>query len=301
MALEEGRFFVGSMTDKRFEADPFAEYCRKFLSPGVWALDTNLQVTPGGGMTVIINYGEALVDGYPYRVRDNGTGQLQLTLEDADASNPRIDRILVRKDPATLRIRAYIMPGTPAAVPEAPEPERTNDVYEISLARIVIDAGATEIVEGDITDERDESAICGNPLRGIITAVKNELYYNIIYAIGKPYISFTDSRNPHDILGFGTWAAVEGMTLVGYQEGDTDFGTIGAMIGEKTHTLTTGEFPPHSHDNILGNGSGSVTTAQIAPNLAPFGTGQASAETGGGGAHNNIQPSIIVYIWVRTA
>jgi hypothetical protein len=172
------------MTDKRFEADGLAEYGRRFLSSGVWALVTNLQVSAGGGMTVIVNYGEALVDGYPYRVRDNGTGQLTFTLEDADATNPRIDRVVVRKDPATLRISAYIKAGTAEASPSAPPMEREDEVFEISLGRLSVAAGATVITEDDITDEREDADVCGLVENKLGTPIAGDAGNIPVYAAG---------------------------------------------------------------------------------------------------------------------
>lgn len=161
MAIEEGRFFAGSMTDKRFEADGLAEYCTRFLSSGVWSMGTNLQVTAGDDMSVVIDYGAALVEGYPYRVRDNGTGMLSLAVKDADAANPRIDRVVVRKDTTTLRISAYVLSGTAAASPLAPFLTRNDEVYEISLARIFIPAGSNGVTASNVVDDRRDPAVCG--------------------------------------------------------------------------------------------------------------------------------------------
>jgi hypothetical protein len=149
MALEEGRFFRGAMTDKRHEADGMAAYFRRFLPSGVWEMGDNLKVTAAGGLAVNVGYGHALVDGYPYGVIDNGTGPLELALGDADAL-PRIDRVVVCKDAIMLRVSVRIKKGTPAASPEAPPLEAD----EISLARIAIAADATEINAANIMDER---------------------------------------------------------------------------------------------------------------------------------------------------
>jgi hypothetical protein len=169
MALEEGRFFVGSMTDKRHEADGVAEYGRRFLSSGVWAMGANLQVTAAGGMAVAVGYGSALVEGYLYRVRDNSAGLLTLTAAAAHATLPRIDRVVVRKDAEALRVYAYIKAGTPAASPAAPALDRTDTVYEISLAQIAVAAGASSLSAGNITDERADTSVCG--ISGIVPAL----------------------------------------------------------------------------------------------------------------------------------
>lgn len=158
MALEEGRFFRGNMTDKRHDADGLAEYCRRFLSSGVWELGGNLKVTVGDGLKVGVDFGVALVDGFPYRLWDNGTGRLLLSLKSADGQ-PRIDRIVVRKDSAELRVFTYIKQGEPAEFPVPPLLLRTKGIYEISLAQAYVTADATEVT--DITDERNDDEVCG--------------------------------------------------------------------------------------------------------------------------------------------
>lgn len=123
-----------------------------------------------------------------------------------------------------------------------------------------------------------------------------------VYPIGAPYMSFSVSTNPATILGFGTWVSVGGYTLVGYKAADANFGTLGAVAaGEATHVLSTTEMPAHTHTT---SGNGSFTS----PGYAAFGENSfagdrsvTSSSTGGGIAHNNIQPSFVVYMWQRTA
>lgn len=66
---------------------------------------------------------------------------------------------------------------------------------------------------------------------------------NVTYAVGKPYISFTDSRNPSEILGFGTWEQVKGRTLVGVDTSDNDFKTVNKTGGSKAQTLSIAQLP----------------------------------------------------------
>lgn len=130
-----------------------------------------------------------------------------------------------------------------------------------------------------------------------------ELILNAIYPVGSLYLS-TSSTNPSGFLG-GTWEAyAKGRTLIGAGTG-SDGDTImnfdeGDQGGEYKHTLTTNEIPSHSHtyNRELSTGSTSgIASARYSGNRSSFNTGS----TGGGAAHNNMQPYIAVYIWRRTA
>ena len=124
------------------------------------------------------------------------------------------------------------------------------------------------------------------------------------YPIGSVYINASNSTNPASLLGFGTWVAFgAGKVMVGLDAGDTSFDTVGETGGEKTHTLTIAEMPKHNH-----NVKGSIAAGNYAEGLA-FGNDSTPdfegsvvvLSTGGGGAHNNLQPYIVVYFWKRTA
>lgn len=127
----------------------------------------------------------------------------------------------------------------------------------------------------------------------------------VIYPVGSIYTA-TVSTNPATLLGFGTWTAfADGKVLVGKAASGT-FNTGGATGGAETHTLTTAEMPSHRHTNVqvLNNAAGgSGATAGHATNGGASGSSEAASLlglTGGGGAHNNLQPYIVVYMWERT-
>lgn len=79
------------------------------------------------------------------------------------------------------------------------------------------------------------------------------------------------------------------------QTGGVEGDTLGAVGGAETHTLTVAQMPAHSHtfnsDVSNGGGSAYVAGSQVV-------TGNTSS-TGGDGAHNNVQPTIILnyIIW----
>lgn len=90
----------------------------------------------------------------------------------------------------------------------------------------------------------------------------------------------------------------KGRTLVGKDSTDTDFNTLGKTSGEKTHTLTVDEMPSHKHsmnfgDSAGGDGSEFVYSSTSGNNNVFM------LETGGGQAHNNLQPSLTLNFIIK--
>lgn len=100
---------------------------------------------------------------------------------------------------------------------------------------------------------------------------------------------------------------LKGRIPVGFDAAQTEFDTLGETGGAKTHTLTTGEMPSHTHvqdphTHALQRASNIGTNyGQIPPDNASLVGPDAAAvinstatnqNTGGGGAHNNLQPYI---------
>lgn len=130
--------------------------------------------------------------------------------------------------------------------------------------------------------------------------------FDKIYPVGSIYINATNSTNPGTLLGFGTWSAFgAGRVMVGLNSSDADFNSAEETGGAKTHTLTTNELPSHTHGGIFPSGaSGSFSQAFDVDNPqtgADLGSEKTTSSTGGGAAHNNLQPYIVVYMWKRTA
>ena len=74
---------------------------------------------------------------------------------------------------------------------------------------------------------------------------------DIIHPVGSLYIS-TVNTDPSTIFG-GSWERVKGKMIIGLDEDDTDFDTVGKVGGEKTHTLLASEIPAHTHKMGLWN------------------------------------------------
>jgi hypothetical protein len=156
--VEKSGFFNSSDGDRIYDASDFAAYFGSLVSNGIfYALETNLQVSPGTGMAVSVAPGAAWINGYRYE----NTDDLNLPLATASGTNPRIDRIVVRLSMIDRNIQLAAITGTPAATPVAPALTRTSDIYELGIADVLVPAAATFIAPNNISDTRLNTSLCG--------------------------------------------------------------------------------------------------------------------------------------------
>ena len=90
---------------------------------------------------------------------------------------------------------------------------------------------------------------------------------------------------------------LSGKVPVGYDSSDSDFDTLGETGGEKTHTLTVDEIPSHRHkiDSFGTNPTTNATGTWKSRSFAGANPGEAYSQyTGGGEAHNNMPPYIVM-------
>lgn len=134
------------------------------------------------------------------------------------------------------------------------------------------------------------------------------------YRVGDLFLT-TIATNPSSYLG-GKWELFgPGRVLVCVDTAQTEFNTVKKTGGEKTHKLTVNEMPSHNHqyEDITGNRSLNgqfgrsgyyesesymgVTNSVIAYADADF----RMTYVGGSESHNNLQPYITCYVWIRIA
>lgn len=103
------------------------------------------------GMNVKVKSGEAWIKGHYFESDEEEV----LPFAQADGSNPRIDRVVIRLDWGENRIELAVLQGVPAVSPVAPALTQNTARWEISLARIRVDAGVNTIPNNKVTDERE--------------------------------------------------------------------------------------------------------------------------------------------------
>jgi hypothetical protein len=146
----------------------------------------------------------------------------------------------------------------------------------------------------------------------LINELRNSVLESV-YPIGSVYCSTTNNTNPATVLGFGTWTAIEGRTIVGYDGADSDFNTAGGEGGDKDTLLGTNNVPHISTFTTLG-GYYSNGTATIPYNNTNTTTLKTENNNGSGSdtgiyffsvpaadAVSTVQPYKVAYMWERTS
>lgn len=153
---------------------------------GVYAND-HLPVSAGDGLNVIVGPGIAWLKygafgGLAYGNTDNLVKAVTLS----DANYTRIDRVCIRYDVILNTCGLVIKQGTPASNAEPPALTRDETAYEISIAKITLAPGVTEITADMITDERLDEEVCGlmsDGVTGIGTSVMHAQFAALLKEI----------------------------------------------------------------------------------------------------------------------
>jgi hypothetical protein len=160
-------------------------------------------------MSVDVATGGAIIVGYHHWSSAIET----LTIEAADVTHPRIDRIVVRNTSTGSPGSAVltVIKGTAATPALAPDLTRSATVYDISLAQVSVVVGTTAITTAMITDERSSDTYCG---------------YSRPAAVGKTAYANVDAN------GFR-------VTGLGVPTSASDAARLDSITGTKLDDLTT--------------------------------------------------------------
>lgn len=308
--------------DRKYNEEDFSNIFKQFFGNGIMVSEDEInsnsiydKTTCNGlkptksGNNVQINTGYAFINGYWYyndeilTIPINSEGTLVLEYSSSER-----------------KISLKIITGNL---------QQNDDIYDISIALIQLSG-----TNYKVTDSR--SQFITTSLKAIQNLTDNSV--NKFYPVGSVYTSVNDV-DPSTLFG-GTWERfAAGRTLVGVDTGQAEFNTVKKSGGDKTVTLTINQMPGHNHtisggtcttgnngnhshtvsalsraDNVAlqaGNNIHGNLPVQAAGNITSSTTGShnhsvpahshTASNAGGGQAHNNLQPYITVYFWVRTA
>ena len=158
----QSKFDINPKGDRAVDDATVRNIVKAVWSNGVCLISSegsDLQVQPAGGMKVKVMPGGCIVEG--------GIGHEEsartIAISAAHASLKRIDRIVARMDTSDnfRNIELYKKEGTPSTTPVAPTLIRESNYYEIALADVYINDGASEISTANILDQRPNGELCG--------------------------------------------------------------------------------------------------------------------------------------------
>lgn len=183
--MEKYSFFNDINDDRVYFAEDFARHLKKYFTNGIF--NNELRVIANNDMTITIQEGDANIEGYRY----SNTGDLIKTVETADGTLKRIDNVVIRLDLTNRLISAQIIKGTFSDNPSAPALVRSSTVYDIKIAEIYVNNGATSITQSAIKDTRFEESVCG-VVASTVETLNTEEIYDQLYTKFEEYIQTTE-------------------------------------------------------------------------------------------------------------
>lgn len=206
MAIQ-GYFFNAVKTDDTYDrvynAEDVTSYLDKVVGSGVFPNpSTQLQVTAGTGMQVIVAPGQGWINGHKM-VND---ADLPLTIEEADVLLARIDAVIFFVDLTDREMGIEVKKGTAASAPTVPALTRNSTRYEMMLATVYVGKQATAITQSVIQDTRPNNQVCGW-VTGLIEQVDTSTLFVQYQAAYAAMAAQMEAWQAAQQTAFETWMA----------------------------------------------------------------------------------------------
>ncbi len=228
------------------------------------------------------------------------TGRTFSLTGDATGTSAAVDGAANASIPVTLADTGVIAPGGGSTVSAGP------------TANAVLGYGATFNVPRVTVDTKGRATVLADRVLTLPALPTQAQICEMAWKIGSVYINAANTTNPATLLGCGTWTEIgAGRVLVGQDTGNAVFDVLGetggsanAVVVAHSHSIND---PGHVHSEssyTLGSGpsSGSGRAGgPVASNTGLSGTGISINSTGVSGVNANLQPYIVVKMWVRSS
>lgn len=188
--------------DRAFDANDFSKYFGTLIKNGIFPNpSSNFQIQGDqNNMSVKAEPGLAWIEGH-LRYDDS---VFILQIDTADSTLDRIDRVVLRLDTLERCIKWVVKKGELSGRPVAKTLQRDADAYEIALADITINHGATKVTQTMITDLRMNTELCGW-VTGTVTQIDTRTLFNQMEQWKADYIAKTNTWTTDQENKFLTW------------------------------------------------------------------------------------------------
>lgn len=188
--------------DRAFDANDFSKYFGTLIKNGIFPNpSSNFQIQGDqNNMSVKAEPGLAWIEGH-LRYDDS---VFILQIDPADSTLDRIDRVVLRLDTLERCIKWVVKKGELSGRPVAKTLQRDADAYEIALADITINHGATKVTQTMITDLRMNTELCGW-VTGTVTQIDTRTLFNQMEQWKADYIAKTNTWTTDQENKFLTW------------------------------------------------------------------------------------------------
>lgn len=155
MAIKSG-FFNSVNGDRKYNAEDMSHYFEGLITDGIYeSIGDKLQVTAGGGMTINIGTGRAMID--CHWMKNDAT--LNVPIDAADVQLNRWDCVVVKLDlnDSARKMSIEIIKGTAGNPASLPVFNDTETVKYLWIASVYVAASVTSITQGRIYDMRGKA------------------------------------------------------------------------------------------------------------------------------------------------
>ena len=188
--------------DRAFDANDFSKYFGTLIKNGIFPNpSSNFQIQGDqNNMSVKAEAGLAWIEGH--LAYDDSV--FILNIDPADSTLDRIDRVVLRLDTLERCIKWVVKKGELSGRPVAKTLQRDADAYEIALADISINHGATKVTQTMITDLRMNTELCGW-VTGSVTQIDTTTLFNQMEQWKADYIAKTNTWTSTQEQEFLNW------------------------------------------------------------------------------------------------